>query len=163
MSLNPFTADPAIRDRYPAVSTTAGAAIAAAIAAKLAARRRDVADNMGSVIPAAEWPRSIRAHGLAGVEELMLLALPAARKLALPPISGFFVGAIGLEAETGNLILGGNLEFPRTHLGMTVHGEGFVFTRAYSRGTSIPTIAIGEAHPAPIAGSICPSSRRPAS
>lgn len=28
-----------------------------------------------------------------------------------------------------------------------MHGEGFVFTRAFSRGTTISTIAIGEAHP----------------
>ena len=64
MSLNPFTADPAIRDRYAAVSATAGPQIAAAIAAKLAARRRDVADNLGSVLPAAEAAEIIAAHGL---------------------------------------------------------------------------------------------------
>ena len=77
----------------------------------------------------------------------MLLALDAAKAIARPPISGFFVGAVGLEAETGDLILGGNVEFPGTHLGFTIHGEGFVFTRAFSRGTTIRTIAIGEAHP----------------
>jgi len=28
-----------------------------------------------------------------------------------------------------------------------VHGEGFVFARAFSRGTAVKTICIGEAHP----------------
>ena len=35
-------------------------------------------------------------------------------------------GAVGLEAETGDLILGGNVEFPGTDLATTIHGEGFV-------------------------------------
>ena len=43
--------------------------------------------------------------------ELALLALPVARAMARPPISGFRVAAVGIEAE-GDLILGANLEFP---------------------------------------------------
>jgi cytidine deaminase len=147
MSLNPFTADPAIRERYEALSARAGPQIAADIAARIALRRRNAADNLGSVLLAAEAAEIIAAHGLTGIEDLMLLALSTAREIARPPISDFFVGAVGLERETGNLIFGGNVEFPGTHLGFTVHGEGFVFTRAFSRGTSIAAIAIGEAHP----------------
>jgi cytidine deaminase len=147
LSLNPFTADPAIRDRHEALKARAGPQIAAEIEARIALRRHGVADNLGSVLLAAEADELIAKHELRGVEELMLLALAPAQKIARPPISNFFVGAVGLERETGNLILGGNVEFPGTHLGFTVHGEGFVFTRAYSRGTSVAIIAIGEAHP----------------
>jgi cytidine deaminase len=78
---------------------------------------------------------------------LMRLLVEQARRLADPPVSSFFVGAVGRERETGNLILGGNLEFPGTHLGLTVHGEGFVATRAFTRGTSLDRLALGEAHP----------------
>ncbi|RYE85869.1 MAG: cytidine deaminase [Hyphomicrobiales bacterium] len=108
---------------------------------------RDPGSNLGGVVEKPAVDRMLAAFGLQGVEDLMLLALPGARALAHPPISDFHVGSVGLEAETGNLVLGGNVEFPGTHLGTTVHGEGFVFTRAFSRGTTIRTIAIGEAHP----------------
>ena len=92
-------------------------------------------------------PNSIAAEfGLTG-DELVLVALKQAETFARPPISNFFVGCIGREAETGNLVFGGNLEFPGAHIGNTVHGEGFVFSRAFSRGTSIATIAVFEAHP----------------
>jgi cytidine deaminase len=89
----------------------------------------------------------MEAFGLVSVRELMLLLLDRAREIASPPVSQFFVGAVGLEAETGHLVLGGNVEFPGTHLGFTIHGEGFVLTRAFSRGTSIAVLALGEAHP----------------
>jgi cytidine deaminase len=147
MSLNPFVADTTIAGRQKGLAASIGPKVREQIAALLATRRRDVADNLGGVILKAEAEALITEHGLGGVEDLMLLALPAAQAFAHPPISDFHVGAVGLEAVTGNLVLGGNVEFPGTHLGFTVHGEGFVFTRAFSRGTSIATIAIGEAHP----------------
>ncbi len=147
MSLNPFRADPAIAARHAALSASIGDRLSAEIAALLATRARRPEDNLGGVLLASEVALLCRDFSLAGSEELMLLALGAARAIARPPVSGFFVGAIGLERETGNLILGGNVEFPGTHLGFTIHGEGFVFTRAASRGTTIATIAIGEAHP----------------
>jgi cytidine deaminase len=147
MSLNPFAADPSIRDRNAILAATIGAKIAADVEMLLATRRRYAADNLGSVVLQAEADRLVAAYGLSGIEELMLLTLPVAQKIALPPVSKFFVGAVGLERETGNLVLGGNVEFTGAHLGFTIHGESFVFTRAFSRGTSIQTIAIGEAHP----------------
>jgi cytidine deaminase len=146
LSHNPFTADAAIRDRIAALLPKIGAEVSAAVHQSL----RDghsLESNLGGVLEKPEVDRLIAAFSLTGIEELMLLALTAARKIAHPPISDFHVGSVGLEAETGNLVLGGNVEFPGTHLGTTVHGEGFVFTRAFSRGTSIQTIAIGEAHP----------------
>jgi cytidine deaminase len=147
VSFNPFSADPEIRSRQERLAQSIGTTVRDEILALLSASTRNPALNDGAVLPKAQADELIARHGLAGVEDLMLLALQPARDLARPPISGFFVGAVGLERETGNLILGGNMEFPRTHLGFTVHGEGFVFTRAASRGTTISHIAIGEAHP----------------
>lgn len=128
------------------LTASIGADVVAALAEYLRPGQ-DPQDNRGGIVDKAEVERLIVHFGLAGVEELMLLALLAARQIARPPISDFHVGAVGLETETGNLVLGGNVEFPGTHLGTTIHGEGFVFTRAFSRGTSIGIIAIGEAHP----------------
>lgn len=146
MSHNPFTADAAIRARIDDLSARIGADVAAAVHQSLRGHHHP-ASNLGGVLERPDVDRLVAEFNLTGVEDLMLLALSAAREIAHPPISDFHVGAVGLETETGNLVLGGNVEFPGTHLGYTVHGEGFVFTRAFSRGTSIRTIAIGEAHP----------------
>jgi cytidine deaminase len=137
MSLNPFSADRTIRDRIASLEGTIGEAVTRdiAAAARDAVLSRDHAETL------------VVRHGLTGIDDLMLLALPVARKLATPPISSFFVGAVGLERESGNLLFGGNLEFPKSHLGYTIHGEGFLFTRAFHRGTSIALMATGEAHP----------------
>lgn len=147
MSLNPFRADPDIASRFDRQSAEIGDRLGAEITRLVAAKARRPEDNLGSILAAAEVTILRQSFGLGSVEELMLLALAPARAIARPPISNFFVGAVGLERETGNLILGGNVEFPGTHLGFTIHGEGFVFTRAAARGTSIESIAIGEAHP----------------
>lgn len=147
MSLNPFRADPDIAARFARQSAEIGDRLGVEIARLVAAKARRPEDNPGSILTAGEAAILQESFGLGSVEELMLLALAPARGIARPPISNFFVGAVGLERETGNLILGGNVEFPGTHLGFTIHGEGFVFTRAASRGTTIETIAIGEAHP----------------
>ncbi len=47
-----------------------------------------------------------------------MLALSAAREIAHPPISDFHVGAVGLETETGNLVLGGNVRVSRHSSGL---------------------------------------------
>jgi cytidine deaminase len=146
LSLNPFHADPAIRARFEALDAAIGADVRRAIAHGLDRVRRDVARNNGGVLQREDVDDIRHGYGL-GVEELLLLARPTAEGYARPPISDFHVGAVGLEAETGNLIFGGNLEFVGAHIGNTVHGEGFVFARAFSRGTSVATICIGEAHP----------------
>jgi cytidine deaminase len=57
------------------------------------------------------------------------------------------VPAVGIEAESGDLVLGGNLEFPGTDLGTTVHAEGFVSLRIRRRGRTLETLAVREAHP----------------
>ncbi|MDR3476300.1 MAG: hypothetical protein P4M09_32055 [Devosia sp.] len=147
MSSNPFAADPARRQRYLDLATRIGTPLVQEVARRAAARNADGDADAGSVLPAADVAALIETFGLRDAEELMVLGLDAAKRLARPPISGFFVGAIGLERETGDLVLGGNVEFPGATLAFTLHGEGFVFARAFSRGTSISTLAIGEAHP----------------
>jgi cytidine deaminase len=139
VSDSPFPTDPTRAAAHQARSADAPAIRAAALDGLGAAT--------GHVVPAARAAEVIERFGLTDVEALMLLLLDDARTLADPPISGYWVGIVGLEQDTGDLVLGGNLEFPGTHLGTTVHGEGFVMTRAYQRGTSIATLALNRAHP----------------
>lgn len=146
MSLNPFSADPSIRQRIAALDARVGADLCADIQ-QILSTHTDTSANLGGVLEKAAADALIDKYELAGVEDLMLLALAAAQQMSMPPISDFRVGAVGLESGTGNLVFGGNVEFPGTHLGYTIHAEGFVFTRAFSRQTSIAVIAIGEAHP----------------
>ena len=138
MSLNPFQADPQVLARQAALSE---AATVIGIGQQAAAVARD------GIISAADASRLVATHGLSGVRDLMLILLELAKSYAQPRISNFFVGAIGLESPSGDLILGGNVEFPGTHLGTTLHGEGFVATRAFNRGADLAVLAIGEAHP----------------
>lgn len=137
MSINPFKADSNVPARLAAIPV-----------AKAEVVRQDaVAVARDGVISAGDAGRLVAAHGLASVRDLMLLLLDVAKFCARPSISNFFVGAVGLESPSGDLILGGNVEFPGTHLGFTLHGEGFVATRAFNRGSDLAVIAIGEAHP----------------
>lgn len=94
------------------------------------------------VLPAAAIPALLAATGLAAVEDLMRALLPAAQGLARPPISGFRVGAVGRAVETGDLILGANVEFPGGTSADTIHAEQFLFTRAHSLGVTIGLMAV---------------------
>lgn len=147
MSSNPFSAEPEIALRIATLRAAIDEPLQAAIQSALQKGARDTTRNEGSVLLEADVDALCAQFNIATPQDLMLLALPSAQSIARPPISDFHVGSVGLEAETGNLIFGGNVEFPRSHLGFTLHGEGFVFTRAFSRGTTISVIAIGEAHP----------------
>ena len=109
--------------------------------------RRPSDHSGGSVIAAAAAGELRKRHGLASVEAVALAALPVAGELARPPISGFRVPAVGIEAGSGDLVLGGNLEFPGTELGTTIHAEGFVALRARRRGRSLATLVVREARP----------------
>lgn len=147
MSQNPFSANPEVRERIEFLSTRHGEAISAAISEALETGPDAHARNAGATLD-AESTRAIQSRfELKDVRELMLLALGVAARLARPPVSGFHVGAVGLEQETGTLVFGGNVEFPGTHLGTTIHGEGFVAARVFSRGATLQTIALSEAHP----------------
>jgi cytidine deaminase len=146
LSVNPFSSDAAVPERLATIDRDRGNAVRTSLRAALAATRRDLAGNMGGVVP-GDVAASIADQNSISWDELMLLGLGAAEDFSRPPISDFHVGAIGRETGTGNLVFGGNLEFPGAPITNTVHGEGFVFCRSFSRGTTIETIAIGEAHP----------------
>jgi len=139
-----FQPDPAIGLRCQSLLADTGPAIAAGVGRALAARRNP---RDGLVIPAALAADLVARHGLSGTSELMLLLVPVARGVARPPISDFTIGAVALERETGDLILGGNVEFPGANLGEAIHGEQFLSARAFSRGTSIAEIALEGAPP----------------
>ena len=147
MSANPFQADAAERARIEALDAERGDAVRVEIARCMAPSPERLADNIGGVLAAADVARIVSDFGLRDIDDVMRLGLASARAIASPPISDFFVGAVGLERETGNLVFGGNVEFPATHFGYAIHGEGFVATRAFNRGTSIARIALDEAHP----------------
>ncbi len=100
-----------------------------------------------STIPGSVVAELVARHRLGSAADLALLALPLAAALARCTISGFRVAAVGIEAETGDLVLGGNLEFPGTDLTTTVHAEGFVTLRARARGRTLATLAVREARP----------------
>jgi cytidine deaminase len=99
-----------------------------------------------SVVPAPAARELVARHGLRSVEELAFLALPIAREMARPPISGYRVAAAGIEAD-GSVVLGANLEFPGTDLATTIHAEGFVPLRVRRRGRALATLALGSARP----------------
>jgi cytidine deaminase len=123
--------------------------VAEAVAADVRAIVQRAPDDPldASVVPAAAAAELVGRHRLASSEELALLALPVARSLAHAPISGYLVAAVGIEAETGDLVLGANLEFPGTDLGTTVHAEGFVPLRVRRRGRTLGVLALASARP----------------
>jgi len=141
----PSRADPAIARRLAALEAQVGTAVEADVAAWVG--RRPARSIDGSTIPAAAVADLVERHGLDTERELALLALPVARAMARPPISGYRVAAVGIEAGSGDLLLGANLEFLGTELGTTIHAEGFVCLRARRRGTTLDTLAVSEAHP----------------
>ncbi|MBU1307803.1 MAG: cytidine deaminase [Alphaproteobacteria bacterium] len=137
MSSNPFVADAAVPARLARHSDADKARLVTEATALI----------HDGIMAASDAQALVASHGIDSVADLMLLLIEFAKNFAQPPISHFLVGAIGLEAESGDLVFGGNVEFPGTHLGTTLHGEGFVATRAFNRGTRLTVIAIGEAHP----------------
>jgi cytidine deaminase len=98
-------------------------------------------------IPAAAAAALMDRHRIKSAVELAFLALPLADAMARPQISGFRVAAVGIEGETGDLLLGANLEFPGSELTTTIHAEGFVALRARHRGRTLATLAVREARP----------------
>jgi len=141
----PFRADEAAARRFDELDDRVGAAIGREVAELVA---RPPADALGgSTIPIREVERLLDRHGLDSARQLALLALPVARAMARPPISGYRVAAVGVEAPSGDLVLGANLEFPGSDLGTTIHAEGFVALRARRRGGMLATLAVTEAHP----------------
>lgn len=140
-----FQADAAFAARMAELSARVGAAVEADVAAIVAEPGAD--PLRGSTVPHASALELIARHGLASAVELALLALPVAGAMARPPISGYRVAAIGIEGESGDLVLGANLEFPGSDLTSTIHAEGFVALRVRRRGRTLDTLAVRTARP----------------
>lgn len=96
----------------------------------------------GHVVPGEAVPQLLATTGLADVAALMQALVPSAQALARPPISNFRVGAVGRAAETGDLILGANVEFPGASTSDTIHAEQFLFTRAFGLGRRLDRITV---------------------
>jgi hypothetical protein len=98
----PFRGDPQVARRLAEVTERTGPAVVADI-------ERIVSEPGpppgGSTIPAATAEELVARHGLESTTELALLALPVAGAMARPPISGFRVAAVGIEAG-GHLVIG---------------------------------------------------------
>jgi cytidine deaminase len=112
----------------------------------LAAAVRERVTRDGRV-PAADVADLVATFGLDSVDSVMFGALTPAAGLADAPISSYRVGAVGLEAPSGDLLLGGNLEFPGGDLGHTLHAEGVVAIRSFLRGSMLTSMAIHAARP----------------
>ncbi|HYC59878.1 MAG TPA: cytidine deaminase [Thermoanaerobaculia bacterium] len=67
------------------------------------------------------------------IPSLMTRLLPEVAKLARPPVSNFFVGAVS-RGLTGNLYFGTNLEFAGEALSFTVHAEQSSVANAWMNG-----------------------------
>ncbi|GBF94426.1 cytidine deaminase [Raphidocelis subcapitata] len=67
------------------------------------------------------------------LDSLLLSLLPAAARLARPPVSNYFVGAVGL-APSGAAYVGVNLEFPGAPLSQSVHAEQFLVANLLAHG-----------------------------
>jgi cytidine deaminase len=101
----------------------------------------------GWVIPFAVQKDWTTKYQLQGLTSLIKVILTAFQPPALQPISKFVVPVIGLEHETGNLLLGINLEFLGTSFGQTIHSEQFLFTRAFHRNKTITSFSLSTPTP----------------
>src|SRR5687767_11312729 len=73
--------------------------------------------------------------------------LPKAAKLAKPPISNYFVGAVCRGTTTGNLYFGANVEFAGEALSFTVHAEQAAVTNAWINGETGVDLVVVTAAP----------------
>jgi cytidine deaminase len=79
------------------------------------------------------------------IEERLLELIPEAKKLAIPPISNFYVGVVAL-GTSGNIYFGANFEFPGQALSFTVHAEQAAVVNAMAHGeTGIEMLAVSAA------------------
>lgn len=108
-------------------------------------RRLSDDPSFAGVIPHDHVQRLLELTGYT-IDRLALALVPFATEYALPPISDFKVGAVGLGGTTGALYYGANLEFPGVALSFCVHAEQSVVTNAWMNGEqSLPMLAISAA------------------
>jgi cytidine deaminase len=115
----------------------------AVLSARQVAEIQATMRGAGGILPAAAVSGLVAA-GIS-MEQLMLDLIPLAKQYAIPPISSFFVGAVGL-GRSGNLYLGANLEFTGEALSFCVHAEQAVTAQAISFGdTGLDMLAVSAA------------------
>ncbi|KAH7283952.1 hypothetical protein KP509_34G032200 [Ceratopteris richardii] len=95
------------------------------------------------VIEASEVQSMLAGRSM---EALLRDLVAIAKKLARPPISRFYVGAVGLGAS-GRIFFGVNLEFPGLPLNNSVHAEQFLVANAAHHGEEILRIIAVSAAP----------------
>ena len=79
------------------------------------------------------------------IEQRLLELIPEAKKLAVPPISNFYVGVVAL-GTSGNIYYGANQEFPGEALSFTVHAEQAAVVNAMAHGeTGLQMLAVSAA------------------
>ncbi|XP_008808170.2 cytidine deaminase 1-like [Phoenix dactylifera] len=101
--------------------------------------------EIGFVIEAAAAAAMMKELGVAAAPELLATLVPAAQRLARPPISNFPVGAVGL-GTSGRIYVGVNVEFPGLPLHHSIHAEQFLVTNAAIHGEAgIRCIAVSSA------------------
>jgi cytidine deaminase len=99
---------------------------------------------MSGYLSAEEVGDRLRRTGMS-IEQLLLDLIPQAQKLAVPPISNFFVGVAAL-GDKGGIALGANFEFAGQALSYTVHAEQAAITNAMAHGeTGIRMLAVSAA------------------
>lgn len=99
------------------------------------------APSFAGLIPAAQV-HTLASQMALSIEELMHVLVPIARCYAYAPISNYNVGSV-VRGTSGNLYLGGNLEFPGLGLNMTIHGEQAAVVNAYLHGeTGLEALAV---------------------
>jgi cytidine deaminase len=146
MSNSPFAPNPVLAGRWGDLRPSLGAAFSARLA--------DLREGAGAdrrhpaaVVPAAVVAQLVAEFALNDAREAALLSLDAAASLAKAPISGYRVGVAGIGALSGDLLLGGNLEFPGASITHTVHAEGFATLLARARGEHLAVLASTQARP----------------
>jgi cytidine deaminase len=104
---------------------------------RIAAVKKAIAGNNRGVLPAEAVARL--AVSPAKIGELMMQLLPLAEEFAVPPVSGFQVGAVaaGMPEGSGgwcNLYLGANFELTHSALSFTTHAEQAAVNNAWLNG-----------------------------
>jgi cytidine deaminase len=146
MSNSPFPITPELAARWGGLVEAKGDVFLARLGMRLYAGGADPVHPV-SVIPAAVVAELIGSVGLADATDAAVLALAAAAALARPHISSHRVGVVGMGAASGDLYLGGNLEFPGASIWHTVHAEGFAALLARARGDRLGVLVSTQARP----------------
>jgi cytidine deaminase len=111
--------------------------------AELAAEVRATIRNSEWVLPKKAKDQLRKKYKYKNDFEMMVVLASSLKDFAIAPISEFEVPVVGFEKETGNLLVGCNVEFPGANLNFSIHAEQFLFARAFSRGTTISEFALG--------------------